>query len=87
MLFAKGKNEKIIGVDSMGSRVQTYLQGRTTYFLVQPLIVGHILRAPGAAVETERCVGFYQQGQKGSSDLHGLLEGSFGMGPDFCFVD
>lgn len=49
MLFAKGKNEKIIGVGSVGSQAQTYLQGRTTYFLVQPLIVRHILPAPAAA--------------------------------------
>jgi hypothetical protein len=43
MLFAKGKNEKIIGVDSMGSHAQTYLQGRTADFFVQPLIVRQIL--------------------------------------------
>lgn len=87
MLFAKGKSEKIIGVDSMGSHAQTYLQGRTTYFLVQPLIVRCILPAPAAAIEAERYVGLYQQGWKSPRDLHGLLKSSFGMGPYFCFVN
>lgn len=64
VLFAKAKNEKIIGVDSMGSHAQTYLRGRTTYFLVQPLIVRCVLATPAAAMEAERRVEPYQQGQK-----------------------
>lgn len=39
VLFAKGKNEKITGVGSIGTQVQTHSQGRTAHFLVQPLIV------------------------------------------------
>lgn len=88
VLFAKGKNEKIIGVDSMGSHAQTYLRRRTTYFLVQPLIIVRcVLATPAAAMEAERRVEPYQQGQKSPRDLRRLLEGSFGMGPYFCFVD
>jgi hypothetical protein len=71
----------------MGSHAQTYLQGRTADFFVQPLIVRQILWAAAAALETECCVGLYQQGQKNPRDLHGLLKGSFGVGPYFYFVD
>lgn len=34
-----GRNEKITGVGSIGTQVQTHSQGRTAHFLVQPLIV------------------------------------------------
>lgn len=54
VLFAKGKSEKIIGGDCVGSQAQTYLQTKTTYFLVRPLIVRHILPTPDAAAEAER---------------------------------
>lgn len=39
VLFAKGRNEKITGVGSIGTQVQTHSRGRTVHFLVQPLIV------------------------------------------------
>lgn len=70
VLFAKGKKEKIIGVASMGSHGHAHLQGRPTYFLVQPLIARCTLRAAAATVEAEHWVGLYQQGQERPRDLH-----------------